>query len=232
VLPPVGKAGAGGAARSNSARARSLAERFFCSDLPQWKRQIPPIIAPQARWVWGAGPAAQSSAVRWQHRRLMGAENCLPASLQERALEVKLEVSGRANALGKQTPQMLDRLEQRIGPQTGRSLLLPAQHRTHPSEPLAHPMQQMVKGLQRKRRGQRLDRCFDGTTGQQAIEQPPQLWPRHRMARQYVGQEDGKAPPTAASPAPVAAPHPLAPLPLRFPVAGARIVAVELAMAV
>jgi hypothetical protein len=55
VLPPVGKAGAAGAARSNSARARSLAERFFSSDLPQWKRQSPSIIAPQARLVGGPG---------------------------------------------------------------------------------------------------------------------------------------------------------------------------------
>src|ERR1019366_7878480 len=93
-------------------------------------------------------------------------------------------------------------------------------------------MQQMVKGLQRKRQGQRLDRGFDGTTGQQANEQPPQPWSRQRMVRQYLGQEDGKAPPTAAPPAPVAAPHPLAPLPLGFPVSGARVVAVELAMAV
>src|SRR5208282_3336264 len=54
---------------------------------------------------WGAGRTAQSSGGRWQRRRLLGAENCLPASLQERALEVKLKVSGRANALGKQTPQ-------------------------------------------------------------------------------------------------------------------------------
>jgi hypothetical protein len=52
------------------------------------------------------------------------------------------------------------------------------------------------------------------------------------MARQHVGQEDGKAPPAAAPPAPVAAPHPLAPLPLGFPVPDARVVAVELAMAV
>ena len=154
------------------------------------------------------------------------------ASLQERALEIKLKVGGRTEALGKETPQMLRRLEQRIGLRAGGRLLLPAKHRAHPGQPLAQPMQQMVKRFQRKGQGQRLSRRFDGTPGQQTNEQPPQPWPRHRMARQHVGQEDGKTPPTAAPPAPVAAPHPLAPLPLGFPVAGARIVAVELAMAV
>lgn len=127
---------------------------------------------------------------------------------------------------------MFHRLEERIGLRTGRGGLLPAERRAHCRQAPSQPVQQMVKGLQRKRRGQRLDRCFDGPPGQQAIEQPPQLWPRHRMARQYVGQEDGKAPPTAAPPAPAAAPNPLAPLPLGFPVSGARVVAVELAMAV
>lgn len=153
-------------------------------------------------------------------------------SLQKRALEVKLKVGGRTEALGKETPQMLHRLEQRIGLRAGGRLLLPAKHRAHLGQLLAQPMQQMIKRLQRKGQGQRLGRRFDGTPGQQANEQPPQPWPRHRMARQHVGQENGEAPPTAAALAPVAAPHPLAPLPLGFPVPGARVVAVELAMAV
>ena len=127
---------------------------------------------------------------------------------------------------------MFHRLEERIGLRTGRGWLLPAEHRAHCRQPPSQPMEQMVKGLQRKRQGQRLDRGFDGTTGQQAIEQPPLPWPPHRIARQHVGQENGKAPPTAAPRASVAAPHPLAPLPLSLPVAGTRIVAVELAMAV
>jgi hypothetical protein len=36
-------------------------------------------------------------------------------SLQKRPLEVKLKIGRRTNALGKETAQMLDRLEQRIG---------------------------------------------------------------------------------------------------------------------
>jgi len=153
-------------------------------------------------------------------------------SLQERALKVELIIGAGTVALGKEAAQMFHRLEERIGLRTGRGLLLPAERRAHRRQAPSQPVQQMVKGLQRKRRGQRLDRCFDGTTGQQAIEQPPQPRPPHRMARQHVGQEDRKAPPTAAPPAPVAAPHPLAPLPLSLPVSGAGVVAVELAMAV
>ncbi len=153
------------------------------------------------------------------------------ASLQKRTLEVKLKVGGRTEALGKETPQMLRRLEQRIGLRAGGRLLLPAKHRAHSRQALAQPMQQMVKGLQRKGQGQRLNRRFDGATGQQSVKEPPQPWPRHRMARQHLGQENGEAPPTAAALAPVATPHPLAPLD-RVSLATVRVVPEEFAVAV
>lgn len=232
ALSPAGKIWIAQPVRGNSARHRACRGGFQ----PPFTRssrgqrcgsaQRPAPATPggwlRAKRGWPAGTPVDGG----QERRAQF------GSLQERALKVELIIGTGAVALGKEAAQMFDRLEERIGLRTGRGWLLPAKPRAHCRQAPSQPVQQMVKGLQRKRQRQRLDCCFDGTTGQQANEQPPQPWPRHRMARQYIGQEDGKTPPTAAPSAPVAAPHPLAPLPLGFPVAGARVVAVELAMAV
>jgi hypothetical protein len=51
------------------------------------------------------------------------------------------------------------------------------------------------------------------------------------MARQHLGQENGEAPPTAAALAPVATPHPLAPLD-GVSLATVRVVPEEFAVAV
>lgn len=177
----------------------------------------------------GQRKARASGRVAGDHRAPNTADS---SSLQEGALEVTLKVSHRTNPLRKETPHMLDRLEQRIGLGTGSRLLLSAKHRTHSSQLLAQSVQHMVERLQRKGQGQRFGRRFDGTTGQQSVEQSPQPWSRHRMSRQHLGQENRKAPPTAATLTPIAAPHPLAPLHPSLAVGRARVVAVKLAVAV
>jgi hypothetical protein len=154
------------------------------------------------------------------------------ASLQEGALEVKLEVGHWTNALRKETAQMLDRLEQRIGLCTDRRLLLSEKPGAHFSQLPAHPVQHMIERLQRKGQGQRFGRRFDGTPGPPSVQQSPQPGPRDRMARQHLGQENGKAPTTAAAPTPIAAPHPLPALHAALPIGRAGVVAVKLAVAV
>jgi hypothetical protein len=232
VLSPVGSERAGGAGRPNSVWAR------WGTELSGGPEGVPTesqscrsgrlhacFNGPRA----GQRKARASGRVAGDH----GARNTADSSsLQEGALEVTLKVGHRTNPLRKETPQMLDRLEQRIGLGTGSRLLLSAKHRTHPSQLLAQSVQHMVERLQRKGQGQRFGRRFDGTTGQQSVEQSPQPWSRHRMSRQHLGQENRKTPSTAATLTPIAAPHPLAPLHPSLAVGRARVVAVKLAVAV
>ena len=92
---------------------------------------------PKAGW---SGPRAGPRKVRASGGNAAGCwawKTADRTSLQERALEVELKVDGRTEALGKETPQMLRRLEQRIGLRAGGRLLLPAKHRAHLGQPLA-----------------------------------------------------------------------------------------------
>jgi hypothetical protein len=170
VLSPVGSNRASGAGRRNSVWERWGTE---LSGGPEGVR------AESQSWRSGrlhacfkGRPAGQRKA--WASGRVAGdhgARNTADgSSLQERALEVTLKVGHRTNLLRKETPQMLDRLEQRIGLGTGSRLLLPAKHRTHSSQLLAQSVQHMVERLQRKGQGQRFGRRFDGTTAQQAVQ--------------------------------------------------------------
>jgi len=109
VLPPVGKAGAGGGraqqfgtgAESNSTRLGSgLPEQ---KAIPSHHRRPKACLSgPRAgpRKVWASGGNA-GGCWAWKTEG--------PPSLQKWALEVKLEVGGRTEALGKETPQMLHR---------------------------------------------------------------------------------------------------------------------------
>jgi len=232
VLSPVGENRAGGAGRRNSVWARWGTE---ISGGPERGR------AESQSWRSGrlhacfnGRPAKQRNArasgrVAGDHGARNTADGC---SLQEGVLEVELKVGHRTDALRKETLQMLDRLEQRIGLRTGRRLLLPAKQRTHSSQLPAQSVQHMVERLQRKGQGQRFGRRFDGTPVPQSVQQSPQPWSRHGMSRQHLRQENRKTPATAATLASIAAPHPLAPVHPSLAVGRARVVTVKLAVAV
>jgi len=145
---------------------------------------------------------------------------------------VKLKVGYRTKALRKEPAQMLDRLEQRIGLGTVPRLLHSPELGTHCRQLLAQPVQGMIERLQRKGQSQRFRRRFDGTPRPPSVEQSPQPGPRDGMARQHLGQENRKTPPTAAALVPIGAPHSLTALHPPLAVGRVGVVTVELTVAV
>ena len=230
ALPPLGKIRAAGLGRGKSAASPGLAK---------------PLRTP---WVTGGlSRAARISAVARPFRqdwvpmakaRVVGGNaDCLgpgkkvgPGSLQKRTLEVELEIGAGTVAPGKEAAQVFHRLEQRIGLRAGRRRPLTAEHRAHRRQARAHPLQQVIEGLQPKGQRQHLGRRLNGTALQPTLQQGPQSGGPHRVARQHVRQENAKTPSAAAAPAPAGAPDPLPALGLA--VGGAQVVAVELAVPV
>jgi hypothetical protein len=125
---------------------------------------------------------------------------------------------------------MLDGLQQRVGLRTVWGLVPATKQATQIRQAPAQPLEQMIKRLQPEGQRQRLGGGFDGTAFQQPAEQLPQPRGGNRVARQHLGQKEGKGPSAAATLAAIGAKDPLAAQGLAA--YGGRVIAVKLAMAV
>jgi hypothetical protein len=144
---------------------------------------------------------------------------------QERMLKTDLKPRHRTGLAGKDQLQMFHGLQQRIGLATGGRFQLAGQPGAHGIQALAQAGEQMISRLQCKQPGQRLRRRFDGSTGEPLAEQLPQERRADRVAREHLGQEEGKRASAAAALAAIGTKDPLAPG--QATVGGGGIVAVE-----
>ena len=97
--------------RGNSARGRRLTGEFPGAITQASRPDQPGRATAQATH----NPCVQSAARRREHRLGGPEKRAAVSSLQKRALEVELKIPQGTSALGKEPPQMLGGLEQRIG---------------------------------------------------------------------------------------------------------------------
>lgn len=133
----------------------------------------------------------------------------LKISTQERLLESELKLAHWTEGVHEEPLQMFDRLQQRIGLRTLGRRPASAQGRAHLIQALAQPVQQMINRLQSQRLTQRRDHGLDAGLAQPLDQQLPQPRGGEAMARQDVGQKNGKGASAAAALAAVGTKDPL-----------------------
>lgn len=148
----------------------------------------------------------------------------------QRVLKAALERYRGAAGNGENNLQVFDGLQEGIGLGTLRCLPLTAEPGPYLWQASSQALKQVVKCFQSEGRSELFEGSLDGNARQAAAEQLPKPSGRDGMARQHLGQEDGKGPATTAALPAIGAPDPLPALGLM--INGAGIVAEKLAVAV
>jgi len=121
-----------------------------------------------------------------------------------------LEVYRRTLALWKGTLEVSQGLEQWVGVRALRRCLLAAKPASQMVQMPAQFSTQPIDGLQGERQAWLFRRRFERRTRQQWHQPLPYPSGAHRVPGQNLSQKNAKAAPTAAAPAAIAAPDPLA----------------------
>jgi hypothetical protein len=132
-------------------------------------------------------------------------------SAQKWLLKRELKLADQTEALGKNSLEMFDGLQERIGLGTVRRFLPAAQSTTKRVEPLAQPLQQVINRFQGKRQAQRLGGGFDTGIGHKLDQKLAQQRSADGVARQHVSQKNRKRLSATAAPAAIGTKDPLAP---------------------
>jgi hypothetical protein len=152
-------------------------------------------------------------------------------SAHQRTLETQLKGLRGSGGGAQHDLEMLGGLEKRVGLVAVGRPVLAAKPGAQIGQSPAQALEQMIDGVQRERRHERVEGRPGRVPGQQSIQQATEPAPRHGVARQHVGQVDRKAPPATTTPTPIRAPDPLASLGWAA-LAAVGVVAAKLAVAV